>query len=96
MKFMISWRFHQDKIHNGLKHFSQMTKDDDKKDAGDKINVIGRWHDVAGGTGVVICECDDAKELAGWAVNWNSILNINVVPVLDDDEVREVGKKKLL
>ena len=96
MKFMISWRIQQDKKHDAIKLFSQMTKDDDKKDSGDKINVIGRWHDMASGTGVAICESDDAKALSGWALNWNSILDMNIVPVLDDDEAREIGKKKFL
>ncbi len=94
MKFMVSWKIHQDKKHDAIKLFSQMTTADDKKDAGDKINVIGRWHDVASGSGVAICESDDAKALSAWALNWNILLDVNVVPVLDDEEAREVGKKK--
>lgn len=94
MKFMISWNIHHDKRHDVIKLFSQMTEDDDKKDIGDKIKLIGRWHDMAAGTGVVICESDDVKAVVAWSINWNSVLDLNIVPVLDDEEVRKIGKNK--
>lgn len=96
MKFMITWKIHQEKKHDVLKAFAQMSADDDKKDAGDKINLIGRWHDLASGSGVAICETNDANELFAWAVNWNGVLDLAVVPVVDDAETREIGKKKFL
>jgi hypothetical protein len=94
MKFMISWTVQSDKRHDVQKAFAQMTVDDDKKDAGDKIKLIGRWHNSAEGTGVAICETDDAKALFAWSLNWNAVLNLKVEPVLDDEEAREIGKKK--
>jgi hypothetical protein len=33
--------------------------------------------------------------LASWALNWNSALDVQTVVVLDDEEARTVGKKKL-
>jgi hypothetical protein len=56
MRFMVSWRVHSDKRHDALKTFSQMTAEDDKKDLGDSIKLIGRWHDLQRSTGVAICE----------------------------------------
>ena len=94
MKFMITWKIHQDKRHDVLKAFAQMSTEDDQKDAGDRIQVIGRWHNVATGTGVAICETDDAAALFAWALNWNAVLDVNVEPVVDDAEAREIGKKK--
>ena len=94
MKFMITWRVHPEKRHEVLKGFSQMTAATDAADRGPNIKLIGRWHDLSRFTGVAICEADDAQALAAWALNWNGALDLETVPVLDDDEVRAVGKKK--
>ncbi|HLY71923.1 MAG TPA: DUF3303 family protein [Puia sp.] len=94
MKFMITWEVQSDKRHEVLKAFSHMTGEDDKKDAGEKITLIGRWHNAASGTGVAVCETDDAKALFAWSLNWNAVLNLKVEPVIDDEEAREIGKKK--
>jgi hypothetical protein len=94
MKFMVSWRVHPDKRHEALKTFSRMTSADDSADRGEKIKLIGRWHDLQRFTGVAICETDDAQAIAAWALNWNNVLDIEATPVLDDDECRAVGKRK--
>ncbi len=94
MKFMLTWRLHQEKRLDALKGFSAMTAEDDKADMGENIRLIGRWHDVAGGTGVAIYESDDAVAMANWALNWNPILDATVTPVLDDEETRALGKTR--
>ena len=94
MKFMLKWRVHPDKRHDVLKGFSQMDEAADKADMGDKIKLIGRWHDVAKFEGVAIYESNDAMAVSSWALNWNNVLDAEVSVVLDDNEVREVGKKK--
>lgn len=94
MKFMVTWRVHPEKRHETLKGFSRMTTADDAADRGPKIKLIGRWHDLQRFTGVAICETDDAQAVAAWAMNWNGVLDLEVVPVLDDDEARAVAKKK--
>jgi uncharacterized protein DUF3303 len=94
MKFMITWQFHQGKLHEGYSQFFKMTPEQDAADRGSRIKQIGRWHDLAGGRGVVICESDSAEAVANWALNWNSILDVDVVPVLDDNETRALGKSR--
>jgi hypothetical protein len=95
MKFMVRWRVHDDKRHDALKAFSQMTAKDDQADIGERVKLIGRWHDLAGFTGVAIAESDDPQAIANWVLNWNSILDVEVTPVLDDEETRAVGRKRL-
>jgi uncharacterized protein DUF3303 len=95
MKFMVTFRVHPDKRQAAFAAFSQMTAEDDKRDMGDKIKLIGRWHDLSQFSGVAICESDDPQALASWALNWNNILDSQTVMVLDDEEARAVGKKKL-
>ena len=94
MKFMITWQFHEGKIQEGYSHFSKMTPEQDAADRGSRIKLIGRWHDLAAGTGVVICETDSAEALANWALNWNGILTTQAVPVVDDNEARALGRSR--
>ena len=74
--------------HEAYSLFFKMTPEQDAADRGNRIKQIGRWHDMARGRGVVICECDSAEALTNWALNWNVLLDAEVVPVLDDAEVR--------
>jgi len=94
---MLTWRVHPDKRQTALDAFSQMTSDDDKKDLGNNIRLIGRWHDLSQFTGVAICESDDPQALANWALNWtsNGLLDIETTLVLDDEEARAVGRKRM-
>ncbi len=95
MKFLISWRIHDDKRHEALKAFSAMTAEDDRADQGDNLTVIGRWHDLVTFTGLAICETDDPAAVHKWILNWNSIIDCEATPVLDDDECRAIGREKL-
>ena len=92
---MLTWRVHPDKRQAVFNAFSQMTAEDDKKDLGEKIKLIGRWHDLSQFTGVAICESDDAQAVASWALNWNNVLDLETVLVLDDEEARTVGRNKI-
>ncbi len=92
---MLTWRVHPDKRQAVFNAFSQMTAEDDKKDLGEKIRLIGRWHDLSQFTGVAICESDDAQAVASWALNWNNVLDLETVLVLDDEEARTVGRNKI-
>jgi len=94
MKFMITWQFHQGKLHEGYSQFFKMTPEQDAADRGSRIKQIGRWHDLARGRGVVICESDSAEALANWALNWNGLLDAEVVPVLDDNDTRALSKSR--
>ena len=51
MKFMLTWRVHPDKRQAAFNAFSQMNPQDDLKDMGDKIKLIGCWHDLSDFTG---------------------------------------------
>jgi len=91
---MLTWRVHPEKRQAAFAAFSQMSPEDDLKDMGSNIKLIGRWHDLSDFSGVAICESDDPQALASWALNWNNVLDMKTVVVLDDEEAREVGRKK--
>jgi len=92
MKYMVQWRVHEDKRHEALKAFTAVGSNDNEPGLGN-LNLIGRWHDVIGFTGVAIVETDDPKALSTWLLNWNGIIDIEAVPVFDDDETRAIGRE---
>ncbi len=47
MKFMLLYKIHQEKRHDALKGFAQMSPEDDKSDMGRKIKLMAggmMWH----------------------------------------------------
>lgn len=95
MLFQISWKMYPDKKMDCNKVFSKMSPEDDVKDAGELIKIVGRWHAVGGGRGICICETDSIESLTGWMVNWGGMCEIDVEPVVDDSTVRSVLSSKL-
>ena len=93
MKFMVTWQFHPGKLGEALQVFSKMTAEDDARNYGN-VKPIGRWHDVTRGRGVAIVEAESAADLAHWALHWNGMLDLEVTPVLDDEETRQVGREQ--
>jgi len=94
MKFMITWKLHPGKLHDAIAHFSQMTLEQEMSGLDGSTKLIGRWHCLVNGTGVAICESDSAEMLSNWLLNWNTIMDFEVAPVLDDAETRALGKKR--
>ncbi len=95
MLFQISWKMYPSSKMECYKAFSQMTPEDDLKDAGETIKIVGRWHAVGGGRGVCICETDSVESLTGWMVNWAGMCEIDVEPVIEDAPLRSVVSQKL-
>jgi hypothetical protein len=93
MKFMITWRVHDEQRHDAFKSFSAMSAEDEKADLGE-VELIGRWHDLVSFTGVAICEAQDAGAVANWILNWNAVLDAEVTPVCDDEEARAIGRAR--
>ena len=94
MLFLIKWNVSQSQRVACWNVFGNMTPDDDLKDAGEHISIVGRWHELSGAGGVCVCECSDAAHLNSWMLNWGPICDISVTPVVDDAQARAsmVGK----
>jgi hypothetical protein len=91
MKFMITWQLHEGKLHDTLSMFSQMTPEQDKALMGERIQLIGRWHNLVSGQGVAVFESDSAEALATYALNWNKFMDLDITVVIDDEEARALG-----
>ena len=94
MLYLISWRIKSDNRVACWNAFGNMTPDDDLKDAGDSISMVGRWHKLGGSGGVCVCECGNHADLNSWMLNWSPICEISVEPVVTDATARAAIKTK--
>ena len=65
----------------------------DRANAGDGVKIIGRWHDTAARTGVIIMESNDLAAVQRYTGQWNPYMDIELVTVLDDEETAAVGRQ---
>ena len=77
--------------HDTLSMFSKMTPEQDKALMGERIQLIGRWHNLVSGQGVAVFESDSAEALAAYALNWNKFMDLDITVVMDDEQAREIG-----
>jgi hypothetical protein len=84
MKFLCNWSIPHENWLPVLKKFTSMSPQE-QSNAGDGVKIIGRWHDVAARTGVVIFESNDPAAVQRYLGLWNPYMEINLAPVLDDE-----------
>ena len=51
--------------------------------------LLGRWTAADFSGGFDLLESDDAKSLTGFALMWSDLMELRIVPVLEDAEVTE-------
>lgn len=54
------------------------------------VTMVGRWHKAAGLGGFLIAETSDPVALGKWMQEWTDLLEFDVTPVTDDEQVMEV------
>jgi hypothetical protein len=82
---MINWNIHEDKWLPILKKWTSMSPQE-RANAGDGVKIVGRWHDIAGRTGVLIVESNDLAAVQRYIGQWNPHMDIDLTPVVDDEE----------
>jgi hypothetical protein len=95
MLFSITWKMFDNTKLDCYRAFMAMTPADDVADAGEGVTIVGRWHAVGSGSGVLIAETDDAAALTSFMVNWAGLCDITITPVTDDVTTRAVLNAKL-
>lgn len=94
MKFMVTWRVHPEKRVEIMKHWVSLSPEQ-RADCGPGVKMIGRWHNEVEYTGVAILESSDAGALSRYLMQWNPYMDMDIGPVLDDEESAAVGKSVL-
>jgi len=69
MKFLVTWRLHEGKLHDTLAIFAKMTKKQKASLMGGNVSLIGRWHDLVRGKGAMVCEAESAEAISAYALN---------------------------
>lgn len=54
------------------------------------ITLLGRWTRADLSGGLALLETDDPGKLAAFAYEWNNIMELDIIPVLDDQELFNV------
>ena len=94
MKFMVTWSINEEQWLPILEVFSSMTPEQ-RADVGDGVKMIGRWHDTNSRSGVAIMETTDLAALNRYLGQWNPFMDLDVSPVLDDEETAALAKDVL-
>jgi hypothetical protein len=89
MKFLVTWNIPHDTWIPVLKTFTAMTPEQ-RADAGDGVEIVGRWHDVVARTGVAILEAKDVKAVQRYALRWNPYMALTIAPVVEDEDAAAV------
>lgn len=91
---MVTWRLHQDKRIDVLKVWCGLTPAE-RADVGEGVTMLGRWHNTAAGTGVAVVETTDPAAMFRYLGRWNPMMDLEIAPVLDDEESASTGKQIL-
>ena len=83
MLFRLDHAISVENVKSAQERFATM---DEKRDG---FTVIGRWHE-AGNRGFMVCEANDAVALGKFANQWSDLCDIDIVPVMTDEEVGQV------
>jgi hypothetical protein len=54
------------------------------------IKVLGQWHAISDGKGVLVYESDDAMVMARWAQKWSDVMSFDIYPALDGEGIAKL------
>jgi hypothetical protein len=57
---------------------------------GEGVKMLGRWHAIAGNHGFVLAESNDGVAIGKWMQEWTDLLEFDVIPVNNDEDVMKV------
>ena len=92
MLYAGTWTIHADKRSDCATWFASMSEETLVARAGPDVKVLGRWHNLADGSGFFVCEAKSVTAL--YEVLWNGwaedLATFKVAPMLSDDMCREI------
>ena len=85
MFFISHWRVHAGTRNADIERFA---KTGGQPPQG--VTMLRRWHEVANGTGFAVSEANDASAIARWALEWTDVMEMDVHPALNDEQLGAV------
>jgi hypothetical protein len=89
MKYMVTWKISPSNYKAAVKRFLETGAPAPKG-----MKTLGRWHTAGSSRGFHLVEGSDAA-LAEINAEWADLLDLQVVPVVEDDVAGAVAKKIL-
>ncbi|MGZ8396879.1 MAG: DUF3303 domain-containing protein [Rhodoplanes sp.] len=59
------------------------------------LTYVGSWIEANFDRCFQLMECDDARLLQEWLLNWNDLMECEIVPVVPSKETRELVESRL-
>ena len=59
------------------------------------LTYVGSWIEANFDRCFQLMECDDARLLQAWLLNWNDLMECEIVPVVPSDRTRELVQSHL-
>lgn len=87
MKFMVTFTIPSDKQKRD-EAITRFKKTGGQPPQGAKL--LGRWTQLDISKVYVLIESDDPKALAGYAIDWSDLLEVETAPVMEDPELSAV------
>ena len=87
MKFMLTFSL-KPELKGRDEAISRFKKTGGQPPAG--VKLLGRWTRADFSGGFDLMETDDAKPLMEFALMWSDVMELEIVPVLEDADVSEV------
>jgi len=84
MKFMITWNLPSATYKTAIERFLSTGAP-----VPTGVKSLGRWHSVDENIGFHLVETDDGVALMQHAAEWKDLLELSIVPVLDDAQAGE-------
>jgi len=94
MLFFLEFKINQKDVGDCMTYFGSMTEEMDKKDMGPNIELLGRWSNPGSASGCCVCRAKTGADVQKWLFNWCSMATGKVMPILDDNQAREIILKK--
>ena len=92
--YYIAWEAPVERRSDLAMIFAPMTEQDIEKDYGSDVKPIYRWHNLGNWTGRAILKAKNAQAVHKFCAPWTMEgLTVNITPVVDPDENREVITK---
>jgi len=61
----------------------------------DGLTYVGSWIEANFDRCFQLMECDDARLLQDWLLNWGDLVECEIVPVVPSDQTRELVTSRL-
>ena len=59
------------------------------------LTYVGSWIEANFDRCFQLMECDDARMLQDWLLNWGDLMECEIVPVVPSDQTRELVSSRL-